>query len=187
MPKFKATPVVLAALVSLLTGCQIIAMSVATVAAAVGLAGYAVYKTGEAAVTGVGKAAKATGNMFSSGAKSATTVIYANGDFKTDINQDVQTLWGASSRALQKARFENIHGSYDALAGKLTARTVNDNTEIVITLKSLGQKSTEMCIRIGVKGDLQKAEVIHGLILRELPADVAPASAPVVKKDEVKS
>jgi hypothetical protein len=44
-----------------------------------------------------------------------------------------------------------------------------------------------MCIRIGVKGDLQKAEVIHGLILRELPADVAPASAPVVKKDEVKS
>lgn len=182
----KAMPVVLAVAVSLLTGCRVLVYSVAITAGAIGLAGYAVYKTGETAVTGVGKAAKATGSAFSSGAKSATTVIYANGDFKTEINQDVQTLWGASGRALQKARFENVRGSYDALSGKLTARTVNDNTEIVITLKSLSQKSTEMCIRVGVKGNLQKAEVIHGLILRELPADVAPVPAPV-SKEEVKS
>lgn len=186
MFKRKVMPVVLAVAVSLLTGCQIIALSVATVAAAVGLAGYAVYKTGEAAVTGVGKAAKATGNMFSSGAKSATTVIYANGDFKTEINQDVPTLWNASSRALQKARFDNVRGSYDALSGKLTARTVSDNTEIVITLKSLTSKSTEISIRVGLKGDLQKSEVIHGLILRELPAAVVPAPESV-QKEEVKS
>ena len=176
MSKLKATPVVLAFVASLLTGCRVLVYSVAITAGAIGLAGYAVYKTGDAAVTGVGKAAKSTGNALSSGTKSATTVIFANGEFKTEYDQNVLTVWEASSRAFQKARFEDVSGTFDALSGELTAKTVND-TEIVIKLKSLGLQSTEARIRIGIQGDLKRAEVIHGLILRELPAPVVPQSA----------
>jgi hypothetical protein len=176
MHKRKVMPVVLAAAVSMLTGCRVLVYSVAITAGAIGLAGYAVYKTGDAAVTGTGKAVKSTGNALSSGTKSATTVIFANGEFKTEYAQDVMTVWEASTRAFQKARFENISGKFDALSGELTARTVND-TEIVVKLKNLGPQSTETRIRIGVQGDLKRAEVIHGLILRELPAPVVPQPA----------
>jgi hypothetical protein len=177
MSKLKVLPpVVLAVAVTLLTGCQLITVGVMTVAAAVGLTGYAVYKTGDAAVTGVGKAAHATGEAFSSGTKSGTTVIFSDGEFKTDYPQNLLTVWEAASRAFQTAQFGKIQGTFDAASGKLTARTVND-TEIVIKLNSLGPQSTEVRIRIGSPGDMKRAEVIHGLILRELPAPVVPQPA----------
>lgn len=182
MPKLKVLPVVLAVAVALFTGCQLITVGVMTVAAAVGLTGYAVYKTGDAAITGIGKATQATGDAFSSGTQSATTVMFSDGEFKTDYAQNVMTVWGSSSRALQKAQFENVQGTFNEGSGKLTARTVN-NTEIVIKLKSLGPQSTEVRIRIGSPGDLKRAEVIHEMVLRELPATVLPqpASTPAVE------
>jgi hypothetical protein len=179
--KRKAIVVLLAVVVSLLAGCQVIALGVFTAAGAVGLTGYAVYKTGDVVVTGAGKAVEATGDMLSSGTKSATTVVYSGGVFKTEHTQDVPTLWNASGQALQKARFVNPKGTYDALSGTVTAKTV-DGTEILITLKSLTPQSTEMCIRVGLKGDLQKAEVVHGFILRELSESSAPVPASVEEK-----
>lgn len=164
-PKLSSTLCV--AMTSLLSGCKLITAGVVTVAAAVGLAGYVVYKTGDIAVTGVGKTAQATGNAVSSGSKSVATVIFANGDFKTEEVQDVRTVWTASSLALQKANFDSVRGTFDALSGELTAKT-RESIDIGIKLKSLGPQATELRIRIGVTGDMKMAELIHGLILREL-------------------
>jgi len=183
--KLKATPIVLATAVSLLTGCRAIGPGAALAVGAVGLTGYAVYKTGDAAVTGVGTVAKATGDALSSGTKSAATVIFFAGEFKTEYAQDIKTVWTATRMALIKAKFVDVRGTFDALSGELTAKTGND-TEIVVKLKGLGPQSSEARIRIGVQGDLKKAEMIHELILREFPAPVEPqpAAKPAV---EVKS
>ena len=164
-------------LVGLTSGCRIITAGVVTVAAVVGLAGYAVYKTGDVAVTGVGKAAKATGSAVSSGSKSMATVIFYNGEFQTEYAQDLRAAGAAANRALRMANFTHVRGSFDALSGELTAQT-QDGKDIVIKMKSTAPQSTEARIRVGVTGDMQAAEFIHGLILRQLPVPAAKEVQP---------
>ena len=164
------------AMTSLLSGCKLITAGVVTVAAAVGLAGYVVYKTGDIAVTGVGKAAHATGSAVASGSKSMATVVFSNGEFKTEDAHDVRAVWTAASLALRKANFDGVRGSFDALSGELTSKT-RENIDVVIKLKSLGPQATAVGIRVGVTGDMKMAALIHGLILREL--------SPPVPKQEV--
>jgi len=176
MSRMKWLPVLFLSLTTLLSGCQILMLGVVGVAAAVGLTGYVVYKTGEVAVTGVGKAAKATGNAISSGSKSVATVVYADGELKTEFPHDVRTTWSASGYALKKANFADVNGTYDALSGGMTARTQSNKTDVTLKLKSLGPQSTEMTIRVGAKGDLKMAELVHGLILRELPSATPPST-----------
>ena len=168
MKSCKWATALLLALTSLTSGCRIIAAGAVTVAAAIGLAGYVVYKTGDVAVTGVGKAAKATGSAVSSGSKSVATVVFSNGEFKTEFAHDLRTTWGAANSACRKANFGNVGGTFDALSGELTART-QESKDIIIKMKSRNSKSTEAIIRVGVTGDMKAAELIHSLILRELP------------------
>ena len=92
-----------ALLSSLMTGCFIIQMTILGAAALVGLTGYVVYEVGDAAVTGVGNAARATGNVVSSGTRSVVKVVSANGELKVDAPGDVGTVWQASKSALQRA------------------------------------------------------------------------------------
>jgi len=159
-------------LIGLMSGCQIIGFGVATIVGAVGLVGYSVYKTGDAVVTGVGKAGKATGS-----------VLFFNGDFTTECDGDVSAVWSAASRASQKADFWGIKGSYDALSGELTAKT-RENTDIRIQVKSTQVNKTELRIRIGVTGDMKLSETLYGLILAELGAGkpVSPSATNAVSE-----
>lgn len=175
MFKSKLLPALFVALGGLVSGCRIVAAGVVTVAAAVGLAGYVVYKTGDAAVTGVGKA----GDAVVSGSKSATTVFYANGELKVSHPFDVRTVWLTSSLALRKAGFSEIKGSFDALSGELTAKT-REGVDLKLKMRWQDALGTELRIRVGVKGDLKVAEYIDSLILRELPKR-APAPAQEVR------
>ncbi|VGO22489.1 DUF3568 family protein [Pontiella sulfatireligans] len=150
------------ALASFLSGCKLLLITSAVAIGAVGLAGYGVYKAGDAVVTGVGNVGKAT-----------ASVMFFNGDYKTQCDFNVETVWKAANLACQKAGFGEIDGSYDALSGKLTAKT-RDGAEITIKLKSIDPQTTEIEIRVGVTGDLEMSETIHGLILQRLPAPVAP-------------
>jgi len=174
MSSNKLTTAWVIALAGLTSGCRVITVGVVTVAAVVGLAGYAVYKTGDVAVTGVGKAAQATGSAVSSGSKSAATVIFSNGEFQTEYAHDIRLAWAAASRALHLANFSDIRGSFDALSGELTAQT-RDRKDIVIRFTYTAPQSTAARIRVGVTGDMQAAEHIHGLILRQLPSAVKEA------------
>jgi hypothetical protein len=148
-----------------LSGCQVIGAVVVGAASVVGLAGYAVYKTGEAVVTGVSKA----GSAVAAGTTAAVSVIFFNGDFKTSYQGDVQTVWTSARQAFYKALFVEIKGSFDALSGELTAKT-REGTDVRLKLKSINPQSTEASIRVGVTGDMKTSETIHGLILQELSA-----------------
>jgi len=165
-------PFLLAAGAALVAGCRLVQVSVLAVAAAVGLAGYAVYKTGDAAVTGVGKA----GQAVASGTRSVATVVYVNGDLKVEHPFPVPTVWLAAGLALRKAGFDDVKGTYDALSGGLTAKT-RERVEIALKMRSVESRATELRIRVGTKGDLKTAELINGLIQRELPAPAAAAPA----------
>ena len=177
------TPLLLGVATAFVAGCRIVQVSVLAVAAAVGLAGYAVYKTGDAAVTGIGKA----GEAVASGTRSVATVVYVNGDLKVEHPFSVPTVWLAAGLALRKAGFDEVKGTYDALSGGLTART-RERVEITLKMRSVESRATELRIRVGTKGDLKTAELINGLIQRELPAPAAavPASPTASAAQEVK-
>lgn len=160
---------VLSAATALLAGCRIIKVGVLTVAAAVGVTGYVIYKTGDAAVTGVGKA----GEAVASGTKSVATVVYANGDLKVEHPFDLRTVWLASSLALRKAGFGEVKGSFDALSGVLSAKT-REGVDLSLKFRLVSPGLTEARIRVGVKGDMRTSETIDSLILRELPKPAAP-------------
>ena len=159
---------VLLALAAWLGGCGLVAGTAAVAVGTVGAAGYTVYAVGDAAVTGVGMAAKAGGNALVSGSKSAATVVYRDGDFEAEYPAGVEAVWGAARTAFMKASFREIRGDRDALSGELKAAT-RDGTDITLELKSLETARTSARIRVGVKGDLQTSETIHKLIEAELP------------------
>lgn len=154
----------LAGLSALASGCRVVSAGVITVAAAIGIAGYAVYKTGDAAVTGAGKA----GEAVVSGSKAVATVLYVNGDLKVEHPYDVRTVWLAASLALRKAGFSDVKGSFDALSGELAAVT-REGAGLSIKFRLSAPRVTELRIRVGVRGDLKTADLVNGLIMRELP------------------
>jgi len=162
-------------------GCGIVKTAVVATAAIVGLAGYAVYKTGEAVVVGVGKA----GSAVATGTGAAVSVVFMNGDFKTQYPDRVQTVWTAARRAFEKAMLVKIDGSFDALSGELTAET-RDGTKITLKLKSNALQKTDASIRVGITGDMEMSETIHNLILQELSAPSGPPALPRTAQ-EIKS
>lgn len=162
-------------------GCGIVKTAVVASVAIVGFAGYAVYKTGEAVVVGVGKA----GSAVATGVGAAVSVVFINGDFKTQYPGRLQIVWTAARVAFEKAMFVKIDGSFDALSGELTAET-RDGTKITLKLTSSDPQTTKASIRVGVTGDMEMSETIHNLILQELSAPSGPPALPRTAQ-EIKS
>lgn len=144
----------------MVTGCRLLVGTTAVAVGAVGLVGYGAYKTGEAAVTGVGSA-------VSSGAKGVSSVVFYNGEFKADCPGGVNEVWLASVAVLQGSRMTVTSGERDALSGYLDATTW-DNQDVAIKLKDVGDGQTEFRMRIGVKGDLTQSETLFRLVTAEL-------------------
>jgi len=161
-------PAILAgAALPLLSGCGIVRYSVLAVAAVIGLAGYAVYKTGEGTVTGVKKFVGKTGEVAADTSKAAGTVIFFNGDFQTEYHYGIRFVWIAASTACRNAMFTDIKGSIDALSGTMTAQT-RTGTTITITLKNVEPQLTKLSIRYGVTGNMAESEKINNLISDEI-------------------
>jgi hypothetical protein len=143
-----------------LPGCRVLVGTTAVAVGAVGLVGYGVYKTGEAAVTGVGSA-------VSSGTKGVGSVVFYNGEFKAPCAGSVEELWLSSATVLKANGFRLTSGDRDALSGHLEAKTW-ENEAISVKLASTAPDQTEFRMRIGVAGDLKKSETLYQLITAEL-------------------
>lgn len=171
------------AVFSLLAGCRLLGLVTVVAVGTVGLAGYAVYKTGETAVTGVGNVAKAVGSGFSktepasgstvsSESKSVATIVYKNGEYKTECPAKIDRVWAAANTVFGQAEFTTIAASRDEHSAQLTVKT-REAKDVHMQLKSLDASVTELAIRVGVKGDLQIAETIHHMIAAELTREVS--------------
>ena len=159
-----------------LAGCSVIRISLVTVAAAIGLVGYVVYETGNAAVTGVKNVATATGNAASSTGRTVSKVIFFNGNFKTEQPYGIRYVAKGTTTALANAGFQKIINSTDALSGKITAET-RTKTEIKIDLKNIKPTRTSVTIRFGVTGNLGESEKISNMITREMDLMYQKASS----------
>lgn len=180
----------LLALPALMAGCRVIGAAVIVTVGVVGLAGYAVYKTGEVVVTGVGAGVGAVGaGVVAAGAavggaltpdskpeteataKPVSTVVLTDNEFKTDYLASFDRTWKAANATFQKAGFKDIAGEADS--GVLTAQAW-EGTGITVKLKSLEPLLTEARIRVGSKGNIKTAETVHKWMLAELTQKVAP-------------
>lgn len=177
-----AVTALLVAASSLGAGCNLAKVGFLSVAAAIGFAGYVVYKTGDAAVTGAGMA----GEAVASGTRAvAKTVIYANGELRVEYPCDVRTVWNASGIVLRESGFGEITGSFDAFSGVLSAKT-REGTDVVLKMRAAPSALTELRIRVGLKGDMGAAQVLDSLIQRKLPGQPVPATVPGAATQEEK-
>ncbi len=161
--RYAILPVAVLGLLS--AGCRILVGAAAVAVGTAGLVGYGVYKTGEAAVTGVGSA-------VSSVTKGSRSVVFMNGEFKATCDGTVNEVWLASASTFKVSGFEAPTGDRDALSGHLAATTSDDET-ITLKLEAFGQNQTELRLRIGEAGNLQKSETLYHLIVRQLASDTA--------------
>ena len=167
MKRNKLYAILMGAMLPFLTGCGIVRYSVLAVAAVIGIAGYAIYKTGEGAVTGVKKFVGATGEVVTDSSKAVGTVIFFNGDFQTEYHYGIRFVWIAANTACRNAMFTDIKGTVDALSGTMTAKT-RTGIEIKIKLKNVNPHLTKLSIRYGVKGSMDESEKINNMIINEI-------------------
>lgn len=178
----------LLALSALLAGCRVIGAAVVVTVGVVGLAGYAVYKTGEVVVTGVGTGVVAVGTGIGAAgaavgsaltpdskpeptAKPVTTVVYTDNEVKVEYLASVERTWKAANAAFQKSGFQSIVG--DASSGVLTAQAW-EGTDIKVNLENVEPLLTVVRIRVGTTGNIKTAETVHKWIRAELAQAVAP-------------
>jgi hypothetical protein len=141
-------------------GCRLLVNTVAittvAVVGTVGLAGYTVYKGGEAVVTTVGSAGEAVGNKRKS-------VVMSRGTLKAKAEHSVPDLYASSVQVLHIAGFNSVRGEKDALSGVLKANTATgEEVELNFSLLKAGLTAVE--IRVG-KGDLKQSEFLYDQIL----------------------
>lgn len=90
---------------------------------------------------------------------------YVKGELKSVQNTSLDRAWFATQDALKELGYGITEQKKDALKAKFVARTAEDK-KIEIELKSQGENSTELRIRVGTFGD----EAISRQILDKIKA-----------------
>jgi hypothetical protein len=153
-----------------LSGCQFIlgtaALGTAVVVGTAGVAGYTVYKGGEAVVSTAGAAGSSTMNAFQN---KHNEVMVSRGTLKTKCRHKVANLYSATMTVFREEGFTDIQGRQDGLQGTISARTVF-NKAVSVDLYLLSKKRTAVEIRIG-GGNIKQSEYLYDQILRAVAAD----------------
>ena len=80
------------------------------------------------------------------------TVAYVRGALQATLDQPVEPVGAAATRAMGDLKFALVSSKVDAVSGEIIARTALD-VKIAIVLKRLSDRSTRVDIRVGVFGD----------------------------------
>lgn len=86
------------------------------------------------------------------GAGAAGAVAYVRGDLQTTLTSSLDDAERATNRAIQDLAFAKVSEKKDALLAVFIARNAADK-KIEIKLDHVGDKTTEVHIRVGVLGD----------------------------------
>lgn len=162
----------------MLTACGLVAFAAYVTVGAAALVGYGAYKTGEAGLEVAGEAgefagerislrAGQVGDATSSVASGIAGIIFIGGDFKATYPTDVEQAWHAARSASQEMRLISIEGDYDAISGEITAFT-NFGSKVSIKLQARSDSTTEVRIRVGLRGDKDASQLIHDRIVQRL-------------------
>jgi hypothetical protein len=101
------------------------------------------------------------------GAGAAGTVAYIRGDLETVESADIEAVYKAVLRAMDKLELAVIQKSKDAMSAKVTARDAQDK-KITVKLTATAEGTTKVSIRIGTFGSETKSRLIYDQIKKEL-------------------
>ncbi len=101
------------------------------------------------------------------GAAAGATYAWVNGELKSTLNAPLPHVIKATRAALADLELVGIETRTDKLKGKVTARMA-DGTRVVIQVKAIDFKVTEIRIRVGKIGDKAVSEQIYRHIERQL-------------------
>lgn len=81
-----------------------------------------------------------------------TGVAWYSGRLEANMDQNIETVFAASQKALNQLEFANISNKKTSVDAQLVSRTALDK-KVEITLQKVTDRSTKVMIRVGVFGD----------------------------------
>jgi hypothetical protein len=90
--------------------------------------------------------------------------VYQFGTMTATVNNNLDSVYNASQRALDKMELKTITSNKDALGAKITARDAMDK-KVKVTLISLANNTTQVKISYGTVGDETKSKTIYRYIM----------------------
>lgn len=113
-------------------------------------------------VSGCAVAVLATGAGLGAG-----TYAWLKGELQRTYPATYDTVWNASSDALQSLEMPVVSQQRDALKGTIMAKRA-DGSDVRVDVKYLTDKTTQVGIRIGLFGDRADSARIHETIQARL-------------------
>ncbi len=96
-----------------------------------------------------------------------TGVAWYRGRLEANLDQNIETVFAASQKALTRLEFANISNKKSTVDAQLVSRTALDK-KVEITLQKVTDRSTKVMIRVGVFGD----ETLSMSILDKIKAEL---------------
>ena len=97
----------------------------------------------------------------------AGAYFFVEGNLKRTYEAPVEKVWQATLKSVEELKLATESKKHDAFGGQIKGKMA-DGTSFTIEVKRLGEKSTEVGVRIGTFGDKSKSEAIHDKILSKL-------------------
>jgi len=97
----------------------------------------------------------------------AGTVAYVRGDLQSIVEADINRTYAASEKTVSELELKIEEKQKDQFYAKIVARNAADK-KVKITIKSTGDNSCEMSIRVGTWGDQEQSYRIHEKIRANL-------------------
>jgi hypothetical protein len=95
------------------------------------------------------------------------TVAYVRGALQATLDQPVEQVGAAATRAVEQLKFALVSSKVDAVSGEIIARTALD-VKVAVALKRVSDRSTSVDIRVGVFGDQAISQQVLEQIKRNL-------------------
>jgi hypothetical protein len=90
-----------------------------------------------------------------------------SGELKATYGITLDQAWPATLAAMDSLKLDVESKNMDALGGLIKAKRA-DGTPVKISLKPLGESSTDIGVRIGTMGSKEKSERVHDAIRQQI-------------------
>ena len=101
------------------------------------------------------------------GLGAAGTIAYIQGDMESVETKNIEVVYSAALEAVDQLQLSLISNSQDGLTATVIARDAEDK-KITIKMKSEGEQTTKLSIRVGTFGDETKSQQIYQKIYNNL-------------------
>jgi hypothetical protein len=97
----------------------------------------------------------------------AGAYAYIQGELEATYNVPIAQVWPKTLAAMDELKLTIDRQLFDHLGGEIDARRV-DGTVVKVRLKSTGDHSTTVGVRVGTIGNRDHSERIHDIIKKQL-------------------